>query len=442
MPILWRAVGAQLVLVFAVALQPSASAKSTCNRPTLNITAFPDECTVLRRACVFQQTIVTFDPDYQDKALPEIPFERWNFPSGLSNSDALYGQQPWFRLTFRRPTALEPPELRQPIFSNCTTPLVLMHDWAFNVGEFLAEALTMLHAAFFVNKLGKGGVRGGACGRTHMSVRAVLPGTSAQLVATLPARGSTPQREDANHILNEPIALERYYRRHGPDLDMTLAMASCLAQQRTPSLLPSTHPRYPTTYIPISHPSSITYHPICPLVPLQHSPTWTTLAQYATTRLAQGPTAASPQAATLPPLRLLSFPKTVAQDLGTYSLPQNNLHRPPLSPPPFHVSITTTRMPRAPSPVPAPPPPSPPDRRLTLVYALPEGLGPLPFHRQLLAPFTQLPVVPLWEVGRAQPGAPADWAWEGTNQSCFEEVRGGWREEKSSAVARARAGQG
>ncbi len=36
-----------------------------------------------------------------------------------------------------------------------------------------------------------------------------------------------------------------------------------------------------------------------------------------------------------------------------------------------------------------------------------------------------LPVVPLWEVGRAQPGAPADWAREGTHQSCFEEVRGG-----------------
>lgn len=157
MPITRRAVGAQLVLVFAVALQPIASAMSTCNRPILNITAFPDECTVLRRACVFQQTIVTFDPDFQDKALPEIPFERWNFPSGISNSDALYGQQPWFRLTFRRPSALEPPELRQPVFSNCTTPLVLMHDWAFNVGEFLAEALTILHKAFFVNKLGKGG---------------------------------------------------------------------------------------------------------------------------------------------------------------------------------------------------------------------------------------------------------------------------------------------
>ncbi|PNW86321.1 hypothetical protein CHLRE_02g081850v5 [Chlamydomonas reinhardtii] len=119
--------------------------------PELNPKKFADPCVILKKTCVFQNVLVTFDPDMSRRQLPTMPFARWNFPSGKTNSDAFRGQQPYYSPFLRRagPAELEPPELQDPVFSACTVPLVVMSDWAFNVGEFLAEVMPMVHKSIF-----------------------------------------------------------------------------------------------------------------------------------------------------------------------------------------------------------------------------------------------------------------------------------------------------
>ncbi|KAG2498014.1 hypothetical protein HYH03_004272 [Edaphochlamys debaryana] len=64
----------------------------------------------------------------------------WNFPSMRFNSDVLVGGQPDHFLHIRRASRLESnPLLHNPVFSNCTLPVIFTTHWPYNFGEVVAR---------------------------------------------------------------------------------------------------------------------------------------------------------------------------------------------------------------------------------------------------------------------------------------------------------------
>ncbi|KAG2494123.1 hypothetical protein HYH03_007761 [Edaphochlamys debaryana] len=143
-----------LVPALVLAVGP---ALDDCDEPLLDAPdKWPDPCTLLKKVCVVDNTLVSFDPALDVQTLPRIDGTLWNFPSGKSNSDSFRGTRAAYKPFLRRAAAafLEPPPLRNPVFSKCTAPLVLMGDWHYNCGEFFAETLSMVHKATLVNGMG------------------------------------------------------------------------------------------------------------------------------------------------------------------------------------------------------------------------------------------------------------------------------------------------
>ncbi|GFR46418.1 hypothetical protein Agub_g8000 [Astrephomene gubernaculifera] len=164
-----------------------AEVRQTCRPPALDETVMPRErCGVLRKVCVDQGNIISFDPDYaygrenpsRGARLPApLPYlttwdGAWNIP-GAINTDAIVGNQDRHRLLLRPATRLEPRpllqqaalqlelSLQQPSdpsallnntsssspspaspFSRCTLPVLLFTDWPFNYCEFFTNGAT------------------------------------------------------------------------------------------------------------------------------------------------------------------------------------------------------------------------------------------------------------------------------------------------------------
>ncbi|EFJ47073.1 hypothetical protein VOLCADRAFT_92501 [Volvox carteri f. nagariensis] len=60
-----------------------------------------------------------------------------------ANTDALRGRGPHYRLNLRQASAHEPiAALRNPVFTNCTLPVIIVADFLYNMGEFFAKVLT------------------------------------------------------------------------------------------------------------------------------------------------------------------------------------------------------------------------------------------------------------------------------------------------------------
>ncbi|GLI70965.1 hypothetical protein VaNZ11_016067 [Volvox africanus] len=120
--------------------------------PRANLTQLPRPCFTLHWICVHHETLVTHDWRYsyanpRREPLPEMPWvENWNFPAAVgTNTDALRGRGPRYRLHMRSASAHEPTAaLRNPVFTNCTLPLVMVADFPYNMGEFFAKVLTAL----------------------------------------------------------------------------------------------------------------------------------------------------------------------------------------------------------------------------------------------------------------------------------------------------------
>ncbi|EFJ45450.1 hypothetical protein VOLCADRAFT_106000 [Volvox carteri f. nagariensis] len=128
----------------------------------------PDYCKILRRVCLHQTALVSFDPDFhasydpvtnRSELRPPLPYlhtwrSSWNIP-GAMNSDAIVGNQDAYLLTVRpasrleasphlQPPSPEAPEVPQepeerPAFSRCTVPVVLLTEWPFNFCEFFVN---------------------------------------------------------------------------------------------------------------------------------------------------------------------------------------------------------------------------------------------------------------------------------------------------------------
>ncbi|GIM04622.1 hypothetical protein Vretimale_9168 [Volvox reticuliferus] len=120
--------------------------------PWANLTFLPRPCFTLHWICVDQETLVTHDWRYsyanpRREPLPDMPWvENWNFPAAVgANTDALRGRGPRYRLHMRPASAHEPTAaLRNPVFTNCTLPLIIVADFPYNMGEFFAKVLTAL----------------------------------------------------------------------------------------------------------------------------------------------------------------------------------------------------------------------------------------------------------------------------------------------------------
>ncbi|GIL63223.1 hypothetical protein Vafri_17349 [Volvox africanus] len=120
--------------------------------PRANLTQLPRPCFTLHWICVHQETLVTHDWRYsyanpRRDPLPDMPWvENWNFPAAVgTNTDALRGRGARYRLHMRSASAHEPTAaLRNPVFTNCTLPLIIVADFPYNMGEFFAKVLTAL----------------------------------------------------------------------------------------------------------------------------------------------------------------------------------------------------------------------------------------------------------------------------------------------------------
>ncbi|GLC52813.1 hypothetical protein PLESTB_000671400 [Pleodorina starrii] len=134
------------------AVEPEDWGPEDSDCPRTNLTRLSKHCRVLRQICMHQETLVTHDWRYsyanpRREPLPDMPWvENWNFPATVgTNTDALKGRGPRYRLRLRPGSAFEPTAaLREPVFSNCTLPLMIVADFPFNMGEFFAKVVSAL----------------------------------------------------------------------------------------------------------------------------------------------------------------------------------------------------------------------------------------------------------------------------------------------------------
>ncbi|MEW5316176.1 MAG: hypothetical protein WDW38_007562 [Sanguina aurantia] len=107
----------------------------------------------LRRVCLDQQEFISYDPQYavntSTQHVPSFNVDGifYNWPSKTGNGDKyMHGHNiPVSPVVIRAATELEAcPDLREPRFSSCTSPLVLYVRWPFNVGELFESAFAQL----------------------------------------------------------------------------------------------------------------------------------------------------------------------------------------------------------------------------------------------------------------------------------------------------------
>ncbi|EFN56638.1 hypothetical protein CHLNCDRAFT_144434 [Chlorella variabilis] len=124
------------------------------DHPALNSTT--TECQAYRRVCFDQGSVISFDEAHSPANRTSVPIPRLNITHLVYNWAGLEGNNDRLRrslssyepLAYRFGSgALEAsPDLRQPLFSNCTVPVVMWTNWIHNFAEAFSHVAARVWA--------------------------------------------------------------------------------------------------------------------------------------------------------------------------------------------------------------------------------------------------------------------------------------------------------
>jgi hypothetical protein len=126
-----------------------------CNAPTPRIDPRGNifGCRILHDVCVDQGVVIYQDTRYHpwtsDARLPQFNITDilWNTPSLLGIGDKWKAGKNRYQFPLSRPWhhMEESDDIRRPVFSNCTTPLLFFHHFPFNVAEVYRFAVNNMY---------------------------------------------------------------------------------------------------------------------------------------------------------------------------------------------------------------------------------------------------------------------------------------------------------
>ncbi|EFJ44164.1 hypothetical protein VOLCADRAFT_118856, partial [Volvox carteri f. nagariensis] len=134
---------------------PESFGYTNCSAPTplIDPTRNIFDCRILRDVCVDQGVIIyqdsRFHPWTSEHRLPyfNITDILWNTPSVLGIGDKWRNGKNKYQFPLMRPWhhMEESEDVRRPVFSNCTTPLLFFHHFPFNVAEVYRFAVNNIY---------------------------------------------------------------------------------------------------------------------------------------------------------------------------------------------------------------------------------------------------------------------------------------------------------
>ncbi|GLC64014.1 hypothetical protein PLESTF_000109200 [Pleodorina starrii] len=140
------------------------SCEHACERPNeLDPKAvFNLGCRRFKWMCIDQQQFITYDPQYDPaSSIRKVPtFDVrdivYNWPNPWGNGDKFERGRGLHvpPVSIRARTSQEAsPDLREPVFSTCTLPIILWQRWMFNVGEVFEASYVRLYEEFAAGRV-------------------------------------------------------------------------------------------------------------------------------------------------------------------------------------------------------------------------------------------------------------------------------------------------
>lgn len=134
---------------------PESFGYTNCSTPTPNLKHESNifGCRILHDVCVDQGVIIyqdsRFHPWTSENRLPQFNITEilWNTPSLLGIGDKWKIGKNRYQMPLLRPWhhMEESDDVRRPVFSNCTTPLLFFHHFPFNVAEVYRFAVNNIY---------------------------------------------------------------------------------------------------------------------------------------------------------------------------------------------------------------------------------------------------------------------------------------------------------